>query len=114
MDGRSAAGELDGIRVVTLPAEIDLDSAEDVRTAVARALAAGVTVLVADMTATVYCTLEGVQALLRARRAAEAAGAQLRLAAVRPAVQRVLDLRGTSGLLRLYPSLDAARDGRPR
>jgi anti-anti-sigma regulatory factor len=42
------------------------------------------------MTATGYCTLEGMAALLRARRAAEAAGAQFRLAAVRPAVQRVL------------------------
>jgi hypothetical protein len=36
----------------------------------------------------------------------------LRLAAVRPAVQRVLGLTGTSGLLRLYLTLDAARDGR--
>jgi hypothetical protein len=55
-----------------------------------------------------------VAALLRARRATEAAGAQLQLAAVRPAVQRVLDLTGTSGLLRPYPSLAAARDGQAR
>jgi hypothetical protein len=64
-----ATGDLDGIRVVELPAEIDLDSAAQVQAALAGALAAGVTVLVADMTATVYCTMEGVQALLRARRA---------------------------------------------
>ena len=69
------------------------------------ALAAGVTVLIADMTVTAYCTLEGVHALIQ-----EAAGAQLRLAAVRPAVQRVLDRTGTSRLLRLYPTLEAARD----
>jgi anti-sigma B factor antagonist len=112
VEERPAAGRPDGIRVVTLPVEIDPDTAEHVHAALTRALAGGVTVLVADMAGTDYCTLEGVQALLRARRAAEAAGAQLRLAAVRPAVQRVLGLTGTSGLLRLYPTLDAARDGR--
>lgn len=72
---------LDGTRVVELPAEIDHDSAGQVQAALTSALAAGVTVLVADMTATTYCTLEGVRALLRAYRAAQSAGAQFRLAA---------------------------------
>jgi anti-anti-sigma regulatory factor len=63
VDGPSAAEELDGTRVVTLPAEIDLDNAEDVHAALTRALAAGATVLVADMAATGYCTLEGLHAL---------------------------------------------------
>jgi anti-anti-sigma factor len=107
-----AACDRDGITVVTLPAAIDLDSAGDVQAALARALTDGVTVLVADMTATGYCTLEGVQALLRARRAALAAGAQFRLAAVAPAVQRILEITGTITLLGVDPGLDAARDGR--
>ena len=47
--------------------------------------------------------------LLRARRAAEAAPAQLRLAAVRPEVRRVLEMTGTSRLLRQYPTLAAAQ-----
>jgi anti-anti-sigma regulatory factor len=79
VEAAEAASDLDGIRVVELPAGIDHDSAGQVHAALARALTAGVTVLVADMTATGYCTLEGVQALLRARRAAQAAGAQFRL-----------------------------------
>jgi len=108
------AGEPDSTRVVYLPAAVDLDSAGQVRAALASALAAGVTVLIADMTATAYCTLEGVHALLQARRAAEAAGAQFRLAAVRPGVQRALEMTGTSGLLPMYPTLEAARDGQPR
>lgn len=110
VETHAAAGEPDGIRVVRLPAEIDLGTAGQVRAALTSALTPGVTVLVADMTATGYCTLEGVQALMQARRAAEAAGAQLRLAAMRPAVRRVLDRTGTSGLLRQYPGLEAARD----
>ncbi len=106
-----AAGEPGGIRVVTLPAWIDPDNAGQVRAELAGGLAPGVTVLVADMTATTWCSLEGVQVLVRARRAAEAAGAQLRLAAVRPEVRRVLDRTGTGSLLRLYPTLAAAQGG---
>jgi len=100
-----------GVRVVELPAEIDHDSASDVQAALTSALTAGVTVLVADMTATGYCSLEGVQVLVRGRRAAQAAGAQFRLAAVAPAVRRILEFTGTSALLGVYSGLDAARDG---
>ncbi len=111
MDGHPAAGGLDGIRVVTLPAAIDQDSAGQVQAALVSALTAGVTALVADMTATGYCNLEGVQALVRARRAAQAAGAQFRLAAVQPAVQAILDRTGTSTLLGADPATYASRDG---
>ena len=114
VDDLAAAAGSDGVRVIALPAGIDLNGAEQVQAALTRGLAAGVTVLIADMTTTAYCTLEGVQALLRARRAAAAAGAQFRLAAVRPAVQRVLEMTGTSVLLRMYPTLEAARDGQAR
>jgi anti-anti-sigma regulatory factor len=74
VDEHAPAGEPGSTRVVRLPAAVDLDSAGQVRAALAGALAAGVTVLIADMTATAYCSLEGVHALLRARRAAEASG----------------------------------------
>ena len=111
VETRAPSAELDGFRVVTLPAGIDLDNAEQVHTMLTGVLAAGVSVVVADMAATGYCTLEGVQALLRAHRATGAAGAQLRLAQVRPGIQRVLELTGTIRLLRPYPTLDAARAG---
>ena len=58
-------GDLDGITVVTMPAEIDLASAAHVRAALMQALD-GARVLIADMAATTRCTLEGVQALLHA------------------------------------------------
>jgi anti-sigma B factor antagonist len=114
VEAAEAAGSLDGTRVVELPAEIDHDSADQAQAALTGALAAGVTVLVADMTATTYCTLEGVRALLRAHRAAQAAGAHLRLAGVAPAVQRILEITGTSKVLSIDPGLDAARDGQAR
>jgi anti-anti-sigma factor len=111
VEAAEAAGGLDGTRVVELPAEIDHDSADQVHAALTGALTSGVTVLVADMTATTYCTLEGVRALLRAHRAAQAAGAHLRLAAVTPAVRRILEITGTSKMLSMDPGPDAARDG---
>jgi anti-sigma B factor antagonist len=114
VDGIAAPGELPGIAVVPLPAVIDLDSAAQVRAALTGALATGITVLIADMTATTCCTLEGVAALWHARRAAEAAGAQLRLAAVCLAVRRKLEIIAIDQLLGIYPSLDAARDGQAR
>jgi hypothetical protein len=59
VDMRAAPGDLDGVRVVALPAEIDLDSAGRVHAALASALAGDITALVADMVATAYCSLEG-------------------------------------------------------
>jgi len=99
--------------VVRLPAGIELDNAARVRAVLTRALTGSVTVLVADMTATTWCTLEGLQVLLQSRAAADAAGVQLRLAGVHPAVRRLLERTGTNMLLRLYPSLDEALDGAP-
>jgi anti-anti-sigma factor len=97
-----------GIKVITMAAEIDLDSAAQVCAMLTQALD-GVTVLVADMALTTRCTLEGVQALLQARAAAARAGVQLRLAAASPAIWRVLERNGTSQFLAVYPSLDAAQ-----
>ncbi len=99
--------------MVRLPAGIDLDNAAQVRASLTQALSGGATVLVADMTATTWCTLEGLQALLQSRAAADSAAVQLRLAGVQPAVQRLLERTGAIGLLRLYPSLDGAVDGGP-
>lgn len=103
--------ERDGLQVVLMPTEIDMSSAARVRAALTRPLADGITVLVADMTATGYLTLEGLHALLRVRAAAAAAGAQLRLAAVSPAVRRILERTGADRIFQVYPSLDAARLG---
>jgi anti-sigma B factor antagonist len=102
-------GEPDGITVVRMPAELDQPNAAQIRVLLTQPLADGVTVLIADMSATASCTLEGLHALLQARAAAAAAGAQLRLAAAGPAVRRLMERTGADRILQLYPSLDAAR-----
>jgi anti-anti-sigma factor len=99
--------------VITLPAEIDMDNADQVRDELLRALNGGPAVLVVDMTGTVYCAAAGARALIRAGRRAAAAGAGLRVAVSAPIVRRVLELTGTGLLLDICPGLDAALAGLP-
>jgi anti-anti-sigma factor len=95
--------------VVRLPGELDADSADEVRAALMAAVD-GNPVPVADLSGTAYCSLERLAVLLQAR--AAVAGVQLRLAAARPAVRQLLERTGVGQALALYPSVDAARDGR--
>lgn len=106
----ASPGEADSTRVARLPAVLDLTNAMNVRSELDELLVNGVTVLIADMTATLTLTLtlEGLQALVLVRAAARR-GAQLRLAAPQPAVRRYLNLTGTSGLFPLYDTTGQAR-----
>jgi anti-anti-sigma factor len=91
--------------VVSLPAEIDITNAAGAGTKLAAALAPGITVVVADMTATTFCDSSGVRMLVRAGEQAAAHGAELRLAVPSPAVQRTFTLIGVHSLLPVYTSL---------
>jgi anti-anti-sigma factor len=97
-------------RVVALPAQLDHDSADQVVAALTARLAKGLLVI-ADLAATNYCSLEGLAALLRARTKVTAAGAQLRLAGAEPAVRQLLERTGTGQVLERYATVTAARDG---
>lgn len=103
--GRTAA--------ITLPDEIDVTNAGQVRAALEQALAAGARVVAADLTRTRFCACQGVRALLETAQDAAAAGAELRVAAGGPAVRQVLELTGADRLLDTYPSVEAALEGPP-
>jgi anti-sigma B factor antagonist len=95
--------------VVVLPVEIDVTNSEQVHDQIVAALAPGVDVVIADMTATSFCDSSGVHALVFAHEAAVARGARLRLA-VSPdgSVSRVLQLIGVGRILSICPSLAEA------
>jgi anti-anti-sigma factor len=95
--------------VAKLPAVLDLANAMDVRNELDELLVNGVTILIADMTATTTLALEGLQALVLVRATAIRRGSQLRLAAPQPAVRQYMNLTGTSGLIPLYDTIDQAR-----
>jgi anti-anti-sigma factor len=99
---------LDGVRVVPLPAHVDVSNAMSVHAALEAELRAGVT----DLAATASLGLEGLQVLLLTRAAAARQGARLRLAAVQPAVLRYMTLTGTARMFSLHDTVDQARADR--
>lgn len=92
---------------ITLPDEIDMASAPGAALELMAELWAGAVVVVADLTATVFCDGSGVGALAEAHREAAARGAELRVAAS-PQVRRVLALTGLDQVLSVYSTLSAA------
>jgi anti-sigma B factor antagonist len=97
--------------VVSMPGEIDAANAADVEALITAALAPGITVVIADLTATRFCDSSGLQQLLLAHRRAAAAGAQLRLAVLPGGpVSRVVELTGINRHVPVYPALKLAID----
>ena len=98
-----------GIRqlVITLPGEIDMSNAAEVRDTLARALDDGAAVLIADAAQTMFCDSATITTLLRTHNRAASTGAQLRIAAS-PAMRRVLELTGAATMLHVYPTVVAA------
>jgi len=107
------------VAVASLPVEIDLANAGQVREDLLSVLNRGPAALVVDMSRTTFCDSAGVNALVRAYKRACASGARMRLVVATPAVQRVLAITGVDSLIGLYPSVAAAladqspRSGKP-
>jgi anti-sigma B factor antagonist len=96
---------------VSLPGEIDVANADQVREQLLSTINQGTTLLLVDMSATTFCDSAGVNALVRAFRRATAHGAGMRLVVVAPAVRRILAVTGVDRLIDVYPSVPAAMAG---
>jgi anti-anti-sigma factor len=95
--------------IVVLPTEIDVINCDEVLTRVAGALAPGVSLVIADMTSTIFCDTSGVRALVEAHHRALADDIEFRLAIpAEGSVRRVLELTGIIRLLPVYLGLDEA------
>jgi anti-sigma B factor antagonist len=94
--------------VVSLPVEIDIANAGQVREDLLAVLNRGPATLIVDMTRTTFCDSAGVNAIVRAYKRAEACGARMRLVASAPTVQRVLAITGVDRLVGTWPSVAAA------
>jgi anti-sigma B factor antagonist len=97
--------------VVTLPAEIDITNADNVREDLLSVLNQGAVLLIADLSNTTFCDSAGVSALVRTYRRAAASDSGMRLVVGTPAVQRVLAITGVARLLDIYPSVAASLTG---
>jgi anti-sigma B factor antagonist len=99
--------------VVSLPTEIDITNADQVREDLLSVLNQGADLLVADLSKTTFCDSAGISALARSFRRAEASQSDMRLVVSTLAVQRVLGLTGVDRLLDIYPSVAASLAASP-
>jgi anti-anti-sigma factor len=107
MDTQPATGSWPVL--VSLPAVIDIANARRVRNKIiAAVLRPGVTIVIADLTATTFCDTMGTRALVQAHKRAVRNGTELRLLQPCPPVLRVLQLLGLDQLLAIYHSREDA------
>ncbi|WP_369185138.1 STAS domain-containing protein [Streptomyces sp. Y1] len=91
------------VRVVTVVGELDHDTADGLRAALAEPLLDGLDRILVDLDGLRFCDSTGLNILLRARLDADAAGWTLELAAPRPAVARLFAITGADSVLRIHP-----------
>jgi anti-sigma B factor antagonist len=97
-----------GIAVISVSGSIDATTAPALATALSGEIQQGSTRLVADFAAVAYTSSAGLRALLGALKEARQHGGDFRLAGVRPAVLRVLELSGFTSILKYFPDVPGA------
>lgn len=94
--------------VVAFPEHVDMSNAAQIREQLLEVFDRGAAVVIADMSATVWCDYVGVDAVARACQRAAICQADLRLVATAPAVRRLLAAEGLDRLVPVYSSVEAA------
>ena len=107
-DGRFPVELVSGVPVVTVPEEIDITNAPDLRSALLQAAADGPGTLVADMTRTRFCDSSGLHTLLAAHKRARAEGGDLLLVIRSAAVLRIFAITAMDRMIPNFTSLDDA------
>ncbi|MER7519266.1 STAS domain-containing protein [Streptomyces sp. NPDC126499] len=94
-----------GAAVCTIVGDLDFDTLAAVQEGLTDLVDERPPALVVDLAQVGFCDSSGLNLLLRTRAAAVAAGTELRLAGVAPAVMRVLELTGADTVFSLYDSV---------
>ena len=106
--GRHTDGET---IILTLHGDLDLHSAEDLRSALRRLIDGPVSRVVIDLGGVAFCDSVGLSAFVDGHRRCQAAGGYLRLAAATPFLQHILAVVGLTGPVALYRTVEAACAG---
>jgi anti-sigma B factor antagonist len=94
--------------VVVLSGSLDGTTAEGVSKRLSELVSGGGLRLVVDFAGVGYVSSAGLRVLLGSVKETRREGGDLRLAAVRPEVRKVLDLSGFTSILKLFPTVDEA------
>ena len=99
--------------VVRFPARLDAAAADQAAGQITAAFTPGVSVVIADLTATTCCDRSAIRNLLKAHRKTTARGGQVRFA-IRPdgPLHQITGFASTHPLLAVYPTLQHALTGR--
>lgn len=93
------------VAVISLPVEIDISNADQVRQDLLLVLNEGATTLIADMSATKFCDSAAMNALVEVHRKASGRHARLLLVSGSSIVRRVLGITGVDQLLDVHPTV---------
>lgn len=100
---------ISGLPVVAAPAEIDLTTAEQLRTVLLHSVGHGHATVVVDLTRTRFCDSAGLSVLVRAHRRALEEGGELRLVIpVGGAVYRIFTLTSLYHFIRRFDTRQEA------
>ncbi|MFD9128190.1 STAS domain-containing protein [Kitasatospora sp. NPDC059571] len=108
-----AAEPLADGRLLRPVGELDHDSADPMREALAEALREPSATVVVDCSGLSFCDSTGLNLLLRTRLAAESAGSRMVLAEPSPMVARMLEITGAGGVFEVYGTVAEATAGGP-
>jgi anti-anti-sigma factor len=96
------------VSVVAIEGSVDGLTAETLLSTLHGHVEQGHARLVADLAGVEYTSSAGLRALLATVKETRRGGGDLRLAAIRPNVQKVLELSGFTTIMKLYDDVDAA------
>jgi anti-sigma B factor antagonist len=96
------------VTVMSITGSVDGLTAPALAQSFRQQIAEGHVRLVADLSLVHYTSSAGLRALLEALKETRQRGGDLRLAAVQPDVQRVLELSGFTGILKVFGEVEAA------
>jgi anti-sigma B factor antagonist len=94
--------------VSLITGSIDGLTSDALQAALSGALNKGQNRIVADFSGVDYTSSAGLRVILATVKEARRSGGDFRLAAVRPAVMRVLEMSGFSSIVKIFPDADAA------
>jgi anti-anti-sigma factor len=96
------------VTIVSITGSLDALTAPDLTNDLTQTLAGGQHQLVVDLAGMEYTSSAGLRVLLNAVKDARGRGGDLRVAAVRPTVNKVFEMSGFTSILKFYPDVNSA------
>ena len=112
-EGHFPVRQVGGLPVITLPAEIDIANAGELRAALLAAAKRGDASVVVDMSGTAFCDSTGLNVLVRAHKWALVEGGALRVVVAEPTLIRIFTVIGADQMIPVFASLDEAVSAPP-